>query len=85
MAIADLYAAGAPDGTTRGPACTVCRLLDTLPPVEAGALRKLLSDPLWRYSDLSDALAEEGHKIKAFTLARHARGQCSAGDRLRGA
>lgn len=83
MAIADLSAAGAPEAT-KGPPCTVCGLLADLPDAEAAALRKLLSDPLWRYSALSDALAAEGHKVAAHTLARHARGQCSAGDKLRG-
>lgn len=82
MAIADLYAAGAP-GITKGPSCSVCILLADLPDGEADALRQLLSDPLWRYSSLADALAAEGHKIAAFTLARHARGQCSAGVKMR--
>lgn len=83
MAIADLYAAGAPE-PSKGPPCAVCTLLSDAPEAEATALRKLLSDPLWRYTHLSEALATEGHKIPAFTLARHARGQCSAGEKLRG-
>lgn len=84
MAIADLQATGAPEGI-KGPPCGVCRLMSDLEPTEATALRALLADPRWRYQALSDALAEENHKIPAFTLARHARGQCSAGEKLRGA
>lgn len=83
MAIADLYAAGAPEAI-KGPPCAVCNLLGTLEDGEAAALRRLLSDPLWRYTALSEALAAEGHKIPAHTLARHARGTCAAGEKLRG-
>lgn len=83
MAIADLYAAGAPDAI-KGPPCGVCQLLASIEPAEATALRQLLADPLWRYSALSDALAAEGHKVSQHTLARHARGQCAAGEKLRG-
>lgn len=83
MAIADLYAAGAPEAV-KGPPCATCHLLGSLEAPEAAALRRLLADPLWRYSALSEALAAEGHKVPAQTLARHARGQCSAGEKLRG-
>ena len=82
MAISDLCASGAPT-VSKGPACTVCQLLNELSDTEATALRNLLADPLWRYSALSEALKAEGYNVAAFTLARHARGQCSAGVKCR--
>ncbi len=83
MAISDL-AQQQPTTAIKGPSCSVCQQLDTLPDVEADALTGLLKDPRWRYQELSDALAKEGIDIAAYSLSRHARGHCSARSKLRG-
>ncbi len=82
MAISDITQ---PSALNKGPTCGVCITLAELDDTEANALRGLLADRGWRYTELSDRLAVEGYKLPAFTLARHARGQCSAGEKLRGA
>lgn len=79
MAISDL----SPTAATKGPPCTVCRALKRLPSKDSKALRAHLSNPEWRFTELSDALFEEGLDIKAHSLARHARGDCTARERLR--
>ncbi len=85
MAIAGIAKTG-PTAITKGPPCSVCDALATLPPKEADALRGLLADPAWRYSELSDALAADPDTpliISGNTLSRHARGRCSAREKLR--
>jgi hypothetical protein len=79
MAIAQL----SPTRGSKGPVCTVCKLLARLEPAEANALRSHLTNPEWRLTELSDALFEEGHDVPGPTLARHARGQCAAREKLR--
>lgn len=74
-----------PSKPQKGPTCEVCRVLAELPDDEATALRSHLANPEWRYSALSEALRGEGIDIAGFTLARHARGQCGARERLRSA
>lgn len=83
MAISDLPKT-VPAGFVRGPTCIVCSALGSLPPKEATALRALLSDPAWRYQELSDRLADEGLDLSAGTLSWHARGRCAAREKLRG-
>lgn len=80
MAIADL---SRPGRTPKGPTCEVCRVLADLDPSEADALRGHLGNPAWRYQQLSDALASEAINLPAFSLARHARGQCAAKEKIR--
>lgn len=66
--------------------CLVCDTLETLPDVEAAALKDLLANPRVRYSELSKDLAEDADYptvIPADTLARHAKGNCSAREVLR--
>ena len=82
MAIADIRNSSAPT-TVKGPPCGVCALLTELQPEEASALRELLADRKWRYSDLAEALRGEGHPIGAHVLSRHAAGKCSAGTKCR--
>lgn len=82
MAIADIRNSSAPT-TVKGPPCSVCQLLHDLPPEEAHALRELLSDKLWRFADLAEALRGEGHQVGAHTLARHVGGKCSAATKMR--
>lgn len=82
MAIAQL----SPTQGSKGPTCTVCKLLDRLEPSEANALRGHMSNPEWRLTDLSDALFEDSNgqiNVPAPTFARHARGQCAAREKLR--
>ena len=83
MAIADLAnRTPAPPWQT----CATCHALDTLPNDKAATLRELLGNPAIRYAELSTELAGDPDwqlNIHRDTLSRHARGQCSAGERLR--
>lgn len=66
--------------------CLVCDALEALPNAEAAALRELLGNGRVRYSDLETDLAADPDYplvIPAQTLSRHARGNCSARERLR--
>lgn len=76
------------DATVRkGPPCGVCDFLGTLEPDEADALVALLTAPKVRYTALSDALNDDPDYdvvLSPNTLARHARGLCSARTKLRG-
>lgn len=69
--------------TRKGPPCSVCETLTSLPQPEADALRSLLEDPTWRYTTLSDELRAEGVDLAPFVLSRHARGKCAARVRMR--
>lgn len=85
MAIADI-AASKPRQAVKGPTCQVCIELARLPESEAAGLIALLSDPGWRYSELSEQLRADPDTpldIPATTLARHARGGCAAKVKLR--
>lgn len=85
MAISDLLDQSSAEAR-KGPACTVCVALAKLSEEEAAALRSLLADPAWRYTELSDRLLTDPDtplNIPHGTLARHARGQCSAREKLR--
>jgi hypothetical protein len=67
--------------------CQVCHALATIPDGEAAALRGLLSDPAWRYTEIRDAVAADPDTPLLFhedALARHAKGRCEARERLRG-
>jgi hypothetical protein len=78
-----------PTKVRKGPQCEVCKEITRLEreePAEAKALIAHLSNPLWRFTDLSDALHEatKGRtNLPEYSLARHARGQCSARVKLR--
>lgn len=68
--------------------CLVCDALDNLPAQEATALRSLLGNPGVRYTELSQALEADPDyplQLPSDTLSRHARGRCSANEKLRGA
>ena len=85
MAITDILKSEA-TSFRPGPSCAVCMALETLPPDEAGALRTLLANPAWRYTELSDRLAADPDNpldINDQTLSRHAKGRCAARERLR--
>lgn len=68
-----------------GPKCSVCQTMAALDDTEAAALKALMSDPEWRYQELSDRLLAEGVDLPAASLSRHARGRCWAREKLRGA
>lgn len=83
MAIADI-ADSRPTQPKKGPSCATCLELQRLPEEEATALRALLADHRWRYTELADELREKaGIDIASQNLARHARGACAARERLR--
>lgn len=62
---------------TKGPACTVGQLLDSLPDDERPAVAAALDDPSIPYTVLSRALGKAGHKIGAETIRRHRKGDCA--------
>lgn len=63
-------------GTGAGPRCTVCRFLSTLDAKEADAFTTVLANENVTMNALARALAKNGHKIAAGTLARHKKGEC---------
>ena len=80
MAIADFKPETAPK-LRKGPPCTVCEALATLPPSEAEALNRHLRNPRYRYSALANDLRNDPDNpldMQANTIARHARGNCAA-------
>lgn len=79
MAIADLT----PTKPSKGPTCAVCAALATLEPADAEAMRGHLANPEWRYTELSEALRDEGVDLPGFSLSNHARGRCAAREKLR--
>jgi hypothetical protein len=65
--------------------CSVCHALATIPEAEAEGLRDLLRGKL-RYSEISDLIADDPDtplRLDSDALSRHARGGCSARERLR--
>lgn len=83
MALADLAAkltSGLPHQT-----CATCHALANMSPEDAAILRSLLADRGVRYSDLAAELAADPDSptIDSATLSRHARGGCSAHEKLR--
>lgn len=84
MALADI-AAKAQGSPTPHQTCATCHALATLPKSEAKHLRDLLANPKVRYRELADALAADAESptIPWEALSRHARGHCSARERLR--
>lgn len=74
-----------PAGFKRGPQCTVCITLDALPDDDATTLREWMADPRRTFNWIADQTADDpdtptlGHHA----IARHAKGRCFAGDRLR--
>lgn len=82
MSLAEIATNG-PSNIEKGPTCTVCLLMGSLPDTEAAALGQMLADPTWRYSSIAAALGDEGHPVLDQTVSRHARGVCGARKRLR--
>jgi hypothetical protein len=85
MAISDIAQATQNADPLPWRTCGVCHALATIPEAEAEGLRALLRGKL-RYSEISDLIADDPDtplQIDKETLSRHARGGCSARERLR--
>ena len=63
--------------TRKGPRCTVCALLDTLPADDAAVLGNALANPVIHGSQIARALQAEGHAVRSQTVVRHRRGDCA--------
>lgn len=63
-------------GSAVGPRCTVCRFVSTLDDKEADVFTAALTNDNVTMNALARALAKNGHKIAAGTLARHKKGEC---------
>ena len=59
----------------RGPLCTVCQLIGTLTPDEKVALESAFASDLMTTA-IRQALINSGHRIAAWTLNRHRKGEC---------
>lgn len=83
MALSDIAAKLDPGTPWR--TCGVCHALSGMEPDEAAILRDLLSDRGVKFTELAKALADDPDSptIPHDALSRHARGLCSAGERLR--
>lgn len=64
-------------GINKGPTCTVCELLRTLDADDLAALTDALDDASLAHTQIYRALRAEGYTIKANTVSRHRRGECS--------
>jgi hypothetical protein len=86
MAISDLSARL--DPAIPHQTCATCDFLASLDGDEANALRSLLANKGARYSEIADGLADDPDYAHRTTpdrqaLSRHARGLCSAREKLR--
>ena len=57
--------------------CTVCLLLKALDPKESEKLAVVIDDPTVTKSAIARILQDNGYKIGADAITRHARRQCS--------
>ena len=77
MSLADrLAAAKLP---TRGPGCSIARILATIPTEDADALKAALDDPALPGTVIANVLREEGHTLTSHTVQRHRRNDCACG------
>lgn len=56
--------------------CGVCVLLEALEPKEAEKLTEVMNDPMITKTAVARILQDNGHKIAAGTITRHARREC---------
>jgi len=64
-------------GPNRGPQCTMCRLLLSLPKDEARDLADALADhDTFTAAGIARALRDEGHEVTHGSVGRHRRGDC---------
>lgn len=84
MALSDV-AANLTDPGVPWRTCATCHALASMTPAEASVLRKLLSDRGVKFRDLELALSDDpdSPNIPSESLSRHARGLCTARERLR--
>lgn len=60
----------------KGPRCSICKLLQTLPEDDQMALLEALESSL-HSTFIQRAIMAEGHKIGRGSVARHRRGDCA--------
>jgi len=61
----------------KGPRCSVCQLLETLPKEDAKAFAAALDDQSFPLSGIRRAMEAEGlERIGTYTLRRHRRREC---------
>lgn len=70
----------------KGPRCTVCMALDSLPAEDASVLRGWMSDPGWTYVQIADETHADPDTptLAIAAIRRHATGQCARREYLRG-
>lgn len=83
MALADLAATLGNDMPWR--TCATCHALENMTPDDAATLRRLLGDRNVQFAALAGALAADpdSPNIDRQALSRHARGLCTAREKLR--
>lgn len=62
--------------STKGPRCSVGKLVDTLDPDDWQALCESLDTPAIETAKIARALARGGHSITALTVGRHRKHEC---------
>ena len=60
----------------KGPRCTMCLLLESLPDADRDALQVALDDESFTHAGIARALRSEGHVFLAITVSRHRRQEC---------
>lgn len=60
-----------------GPKCGIARLMHILDYEDANELQTWLDNPLYEGTQISEALRNAGHRVSAFTVNRHVRGDCA--------
>lgn len=85
MSLATAHKQG-PPAVRKGPPCTICALLESLPDSERAALRAMLDDRTGTWANGQDIVRELdrqlGFRTSNVTLNRHRRGECW-GERVR--
>jgi hypothetical protein len=62
---------------TRRAWCSVCTLLNELPPRESAALQLRMDNKRITHMSISGVLTENGYPISDSTIGRHRRGRCT--------
>ncbi len=78
MALADL--ATTTERPAPAPRCAVCVALALLPEADRDDLEKALHNPYAAPRLIAAELTLIGHTVRAFTVNRHIRGECAAGE-----
>lgn len=74
MSLADRFATY--EKPAPGGRCVTCNLEQSLPEVEASALKAALADSSISNAAISEILKSEGHKIGETSVRRHRKGIC---------